>query len=71
MVEDEKVEHQAESIDEFELKNQVLSEDERKVLHDIMITYEKEKLGTQHLEAGKGSAVGHYDISSETLTNSA
>lgn len=67
MGEDEKAEHQAESVDEFELENRVPSEDERKVLHDITIAYEKEKLGTQHLETGEGSGVERHDAGFEAL----
>lgn len=67
LVEDENAEHQAKSIDEFELENRALNEDERKVLHDSMIAYEKEKFSTQHSEAREGSGVEHHDGGSEIL----
>lgn len=66
LITDGKAEHHAESIDEFDLENRVLTEDERRVLHKAIVTFEKEKLDTQHLEAGEGSGVGHHDTSSET-----
>ena len=47
----------------------MLNEDERKVLHDIMIVYEKEKLSTQHSKAGEGSGVEYHDEASETFAS--
>lgn len=66
MVGDEKATQQAESIDEFELENRVSSEDERKV-HNTMISYEKERLGTQRSEVGEGSGVEQHNVTPETL----
>ena len=63
LVEKEKEAHPGESVDEFELENRLLTDDEKKILHDSMISYKKERLGTQHLEVGEGSGVGHHDAS--------
>ena len=65
LVEEEKEAHQGESVDEFELENRILTEDEKKVLHESMILREKERLGAQHFEVGEGSGVDHHEASLE------
>ena len=59
LVEGEEEAHPDESVDRFELENRLLTDEEKKVLHDAMIAHEKEMVGGRSLEAGEGSGVEH------------
>jgi hypothetical protein len=60
LVEEEGEAHPDESIDQFELENRLLTEDEKKIIHDAIISHEKEMIGGQHREIGEGSGVEHH-----------
>lgn len=64
---DEKVIHDATTIDEFELEAQLLVGDEPKVFHDIIVALEKEKLAAKYSNAGEGCVVEHHEVSFKVL----
>lgn len=47
-------------LDEFELESRLLSEDERRTLHEAIISVEKERLGVHQTEVGEGSGIVHH-----------
>ena len=69
LVEEEGEAHPGESVDRFELENRLLTEDEKKVLHDAIIAHEKEMVGGRSLEVGEGSGVEHHADVTEVTTS--
>ena len=63
LVNEKRAAHLDGALDDFELEMRLLTEDERKTLHEVVISMAKERLGVQSLETGEGSGTAHHEAS--------
>ena len=63
LVEGKKATHPDETLDDFELEMRLLTEEERKALHEAVVSVARERLGFQQIETGEGSGIEHHETS--------